>query len=37
MSQSVDAVVLDYELSLLQGAAVAEEMKEVKPQVPIVG
>ena len=36
MSQSVDAVVLDYELSLLQGAAVAAEMKKVKPQVPIV-
>ena len=36
MSQSVDAVVLDYELSLLQGAAVATEMKKVKPQVPIV-
>jgi DNA-binding response OmpR family regulator len=35
-SQSVDAVVLDYELSLLQGAAVAAEMKKVKPQVPIV-
>jgi len=36
MSLSVDAVVLDYELSLLQGAAVAAEMKKVKPQVPIV-
>ena len=36
MSRSVDAVVLDYELSLLQGAAVAAEMKKVKPQVPIV-
>ena len=36
MSQSVDAVVLDYELSLLPGAAVAAEMKKVKPQVPIV-
>ena len=35
-SQPVDAVVLDYELSLLQGAAVATEMKKVKPQVPIV-
>jgi hypothetical protein len=28
--------VLDYELSLLQGAAVAAEMKKVKPQVPMV-
>ena len=36
MSRSVDAVVLDYELSLLQGAAFAAEMKKVKPQVPIV-
>ena len=36
MSRSVDAVVLDYELSLLPGAAVAAEMKKVKPQVPIV-
>jgi DNA-binding response OmpR family regulator len=36
MSQSVDAVVLDYELSHLPGAAVAAEMKKVKPQVPIV-
>src|SRR4029077_782132 len=36
MSLSVDAVVLDYELSLLQGATVAAEMKKLKPQVPIV-
>src|SRR6202040_3702683 len=36
MSQSVDAVVLDYELSLLWCTAVAAEMKKVKPQVPIV-
>jgi DNA-binding response OmpR family regulator len=36
ISRSVDAVVLDYELSLLQGAAVAAEMKKVKPQIPIV-
>jgi DNA-binding response OmpR family regulator len=36
VSQSVDAVVLDYELSLLQGAAFAAEIKKVKPQVPIV-
>ncbi len=36
ISLSVDAVVLDYELSLLPGAAVAAEMKKVKPQVPIV-
>ncbi len=37
MSQSVDVVVLDYELSLLDGATtVAAEIKKVKPQVPIV-
>jgi DNA-binding response OmpR family regulator len=36
MSLSIDAVVLDHELSLLQGAAVAAEMKKLKPQVPIV-
>ena len=36
MSLSVDAVVLEYELSLLQGATVAAEMKKLKPQVPIV-
>jgi DNA-binding response OmpR family regulator len=36
MSRSVDAVGLEYELSLLPGAAVAAEMKKVKPQVPIV-
>jgi DNA-binding response OmpR family regulator len=34
ISLSVDAVVLDYELSLVSGAAVAAEMKKVKPQVP---
>jgi DNA-binding response OmpR family regulator len=36
ISLSVDAVVLDYELSLVSGAAVAAEMKKVKPQVPII-
>jgi response regulator RpfG family c-di-GMP phosphodiesterase len=30
ISLSVDAVALDYELGLLQGAAVAAEMKKVK-------
>jgi DNA-binding NtrC family response regulator len=34
ISLSVDAVVLDCELSLLLGAAVAAEMKKLKPQVP---
>jgi DNA-binding response OmpR family regulator len=37
MSQSVDAVVLDYELSCLNGAAaVAAQIKKIKPQLPIV-
>jgi DNA-binding response OmpR family regulator len=36
ISLSVDAVVLDYDLTLLSGAAVAAEMKKIKPQVPIV-
>ncbi len=37
MSQSVDVVVLDYELSRLDGAAtIAAKIKKVKPQVPIV-
>src|SRR5258707_9815847 len=36
ISLSVDAVVLDCELSFLPGAAVAAEMKKVKPQLPIV-
>src|SRR5512147_1093189 len=36
MSRPVDAVVLDYELGLLDGAVVAAEIKKVNPQVPIV-
>jgi DNA-binding response OmpR family regulator len=36
MSQPVDAIVLDYQLGLLDGALVAAEIKKVKPQVPIV-
>jgi DNA-binding response OmpR family regulator len=36
MSRPVDAVVLDYELALLNGAVVAAEIKKVNPQVPIV-
>jgi CheY-like chemotaxis protein len=36
MSQSVDAVVLEYYLGLLDGAAVAEQIKQVKPRLPIV-
>jgi DNA-binding response OmpR family regulator len=36
MSRSVDAIVLDYRLGLLDGVGVADEIKRVKPQVPIV-
>lgn len=32
----MDAIVLDYHLGLLDGAAVAAEIKQIKPQVPIV-
>jgi DNA-binding response OmpR family regulator len=36
MSQAVDAVVIEYHLGLLDGAVVASEIKQVRPQVPIV-
>jgi DNA-binding response OmpR family regulator len=36
MSRSVDAIVLEYHLGLLDGSVVATEIKQVKPQVPIV-
>jgi CheY-like chemotaxis protein len=36
MSWPVDGIVLDYHLGLLDGAVVAAEVKQVKPQVPIV-
>jgi CheY-like chemotaxis protein len=36
MSQPVDAIVLDYQLGLLDGGVVAAAIKKVKPQVPIV-
>jgi len=36
MSRPVDAVVLEYHLGLLDGAAVADEIKQVRPEVPIV-
>jgi CheY-like chemotaxis protein len=36
MSQSVDAIVLEYHLGLLNGAVVADEIKQVRPQLPIV-
>jgi CheY-like chemotaxis protein len=36
MSRPVDAVVIEYHLGLLDGAVVASEIKQVRPQVPIV-
>jgi CheY-like chemotaxis protein len=36
MSQSVDAIVLEYHLGLLDGTVVADEIKQVRPQLPIV-
>jgi CheY-like chemotaxis protein len=36
MSRSVDAIVLEYHLGLLNGAVVAAEIKKVKPSLPIV-
>jgi CheY-like chemotaxis protein len=36
MSEAVDAVILEYHLGLLDGAAVADEIKKVRPRLPIV-
>ncbi len=36
MSRPVDAVVLEYHLGLIDGAAIADEIKRVRPEVPIV-
>ena len=36
MSRPVDAIVLDYQLGLLDGGVVASVIKHVKPKVPIV-
>lgn len=36
VSNPVDAVVLEYYLELLDGAAVADEIKKVRPRLPIV-
>jgi DNA-binding response OmpR family regulator len=36
MSHAVDAVVMEYHLGLLNGVVVASEIKQVKPQLPIV-
>jgi DNA-binding response OmpR family regulator len=36
MTRSVDAIVLEYHPGLLDGAAIATEIKKAKPQLPIV-
>jgi DNA-binding response OmpR family regulator len=36
MAQPVDAVILEYNLALLDGATIANEIKRVRPDVPIV-
>lgn len=36
MSHAVDAVVMEYHLGLLNGVVVASEIKQVRPQLPIV-
>ena len=35
-SRHVDAIVLEYHLGLLDGAAIADEIKQVRPGVPVV-
>jgi DNA-binding response OmpR family regulator len=36
MSRAVDAVILEYHLGLLNGATIADEIKQVRPEIPIV-
>ena len=36
MTRPVDAVILEYHLGLLDGAVVADEIRQVKPELPIV-
>lgn len=36
MSRPVHAVVLEYHLGLLDGATIADQIKQVRPEVPIV-
>ena len=36
MSRPVDAIVLEYDLGLLDGTIIADEIKQVRPEVPIV-
>ena len=35
-SKPVDAVILEYHLGLLDGAAVADEIKKIRPHLPVV-
>lgn len=35
-SQPVDAIVLEYRLGLLDGSAIAAEIKQIRPELPIV-
>jgi DNA-binding response OmpR family regulator len=35
-SRTVDAIVIDYQLGALDGAAIAAKIRQVKPEVPIV-
>lgn len=36
MSRPVNAIVLEYHLGLLDAATIADEIKQVRPEVPIV-
>ena len=36
MSRSVDAIVLEYPLGLLDGSVIAAEIKQVRPKLPII-
>ena len=36
MSRTVNAIVLEYHLGLLDGATIASSMKQVRPEVPII-
>jgi len=36
VSKPVDAVILEHDLGLLDGAAIADEIKKVRPRLPIV-
>lgn len=36
MSRTVDAIVLEYHLGLMDGVVIANEIKQVRPEIPIV-